>query len=378
MQSRHIVKHSSLALVALMTATVLQAESGIESASFGVTASGEEVTSYTLRNANGMEMQVITLGGIVTHLTAPDREGHYEDIVLGFETLAEYEAGHPYFGALIGRYGNRIADGRFSLDGKDYTLATNNGPNALHGGLHGYDKVVWTAMPEQTTDGPALSLQYLSKDGEEGYPGNLTVNVRYTLGEDNSLRIDYQATTDAPTVVNLTHHGYFNLSGDARRDITSHTLQINADRYTPVDQGLIPTGELKAVDGSLFDFRQPRPIGDGIDAEVKQIRYGGGYDHNWVLNRDGEELLQVATLLDPPSGRRMDVLTTEPGLQFYSGNFLDGSLTGKGVNYVHRMGLCLETQHFPDSPNHPDFPSTVLRPGETYSSQTVYRFSTSP
>lgn len=348
----------------------------VEETPFGVTRDGQPVALYTLRRPSGMQARITNFGGIVVSLTAPDREGVYEDVVLGFESLAEYEAQHPYFGALIGRYGNRIAGGRFTLDGQDYTLATNNGPNHLHGGLRGFDKVVWEALPEVTPQGPGLRLRYLSPDGEEGYPGNLDATVRYILAEDDTLLIEYTASSDAPTPVNLTHHGYFNLSGAARRDILGHWLEINADRYTPVDATLIPTGELREVTGSVFDFRSPRGIGEGLAADDEQLRHGQGYDHNWVLNVTAAgEMLLAARLGDPVSGRVMSVYTTEPGLQFYSGNFLDGSLSGKGVRFDHRMGLCLETQHFPDSPNQPSFPNTILRPGETLRSTTRYVFS---
>lgn len=350
----------------------------ISKRTWGETPNGERVMLYTLRNPNGMVAKITNYGGIVVSLTAPDRDGTFEDVVLGYDTLDEYVANNPYFGALIGRYGNRIDEGRFSLDGEVYTLATNNDPNHLHGGDVGFDKVVWDATMDETGNGPALHLVYVSADGEEGYPGTLTSKVTYTLTHDNELAIDYEAETDKATPVNLTHHGYFNLSGNVKRDILGHTLQIDADYITPVDETLIPTGEYLPVDGTPFDFRAAKPIGQDIDADDQQIAHGPGYDHNWVVdpNADGA-WRQVATLADPESGRVMTIHTNEPGLQFYSGNFLDGSITGKGgVVYPFRSGLCLETQHFPDSPNQPDFPNTILRPGEVYRTRTVYTFST--
>jgi aldose 1-epimerase len=350
----------------------------ISEARFGTTADGQDVFLYTLRNESGMEARVTNYGGIVVSLTAPDRDGRFEDIVLGYDTLAEYEKETPYFGALIGRYGNRIGKGQFELDGQTYQLTLNDGPNHLHGGEKGFDKVVWNAETEETPAGPSLLLTYVSPDGEEGYPGTLTARVRYTLTDDDELAIEYAATTDQPTIVNLTHHSYFNLSGNVKRDILGHDLQIAAESFTPVDSTLIPTGELRPVAGTPFDFREAKPIGRDIDADNEQIGYGPGYDHNWVIDpEDSGEWRQVATLSDPESGRVMTIHTVEPGLQFYSGNFLDGTITGKdGVVYGHRTGLCLETQHFPDSPNHEHFPSTVLRPGEVYQTRTVYRFGT--
>jgi aldose 1-epimerase len=351
----------------------------VQETPFGVTADGQEVTKYTLTNANGMQVEIMNYGGIILSLKAPDRDGQLEDIVLGYDTLAEYEAETPYFGALIGRYGNRIARGRFKLDGQEYTLATNNDPNHLHGGDRGFDKVVWEARsPGPDTGGnPTLWLSYVSEDGEEGYPGTLRSEVRYELTDENALVIHYRAETDAPTPVNLTQHTYFNLSGNAKRDILDHKLHINADRYTPVDATLIPTGELAPVSGTPFDFREAKAIGLEIDDEDEQLGFGLGYDHNWVVNQQAPgEMGYVATLSDTESGRMLEIHSTEPGLQFYSGNFLDGSLSGKGgVRYEHRWGLCLETQHFPDSPNQPAFPSTILRPGEIYDTRTVWQFS---
>jgi aldose 1-epimerase len=329
--------------------------------------------TYTLKNKNGMSMEVTNFGGIVMKLIAPDKNGKMGDVVLGFDKPQDYEKHpeHPYFGALIGRYGNRIAKGKFTLDGKDYTLAVNNGPNALHGGKKGFDKKFWTV--EELKDQNALRLTYTSPDGEEGYPGTLKTVVTYTLNDNNEWKIDYVATTDKPTVLNLTQHSYFNLSADKNQTILDHIISINADKTTVVDNDLTPTGEIKDVTGTVFDLRKPERIGD----DIGKVPQGGGYDHNWVLNGKMGEMKLAATLLEPKSGRYMEVSTTEPGLQFYSGNFLDGKLRGKnGDAYVKNDGLCLETQHFPDSPNHSHFPTTVLRPGETYKSSTVYKFST--
>jgi len=352
--------------------------SRFETRPFGTTPYGEPVDIITLRSPSGIELDVSTYGGIVTRLLAPDRDGELADIVFGHEWLEVYLAGTPYFGAIVGRYGNRIAGGRFAMDGTEYALATNNGPNHLHGGDRGFDKVVWSAESYSNDSEAGVVLTYVSPDGDEGYPGELSVRVTYALTTTGDLRIDYEATTDAPTVVNLTHHGYWNLAGHGAGDILGHEVTVHADRFTPVDQGLIPTGELRLVEDTPFDFRVATAIGDRIEADDEQLSFGCGYDHNFVLNGWGDDgaLRSAALLRDPVSGRKMEVLTTEPGLQFYSGNFLDGTDMGKGgVVYEHRSGLCLETQHFPDSPNQPDFPSTVLRPGETYRSTTVYRFS---
>jgi len=342
---------------------------------FGVLARGREVDLFVLKNAQGMEASITTYGGIVTALTAPDRDGRFADIVLGFDSLEGYLAGHPYFGAIIGRYGNRIGKGLFTLDGQEYTLATNNDENHLHGGIVGFDKVVWDAEGRETSGGPQLTMRYLSADGEEGYPGNLEVVVTYTLPNNNELFINDTATTDKATPVNLTNHSYFNLAGHGNGDILDHEMQINADRFTPVDSSLIPTGELRNVGGTPMDFRESVTIGARIDDDDEQIGFGLGYDHNWVLTSDGSELTLAASVLEPTTGRVMEVLTTEPGVQFYAGNFLDGSLTGKnGELYNRRYGFCLETQRYPDSPNRPEFPTAVLRPGEKYRTTTVYRF----
>jgi aldose 1-epimerase len=350
-------------------------ERGVARAPFGKTGNGQAVEIYTLTNAQGVEMRVITYGGIITSLKVPDRHGQFGDVVLGFDTLDGYLKDSPYFGALIGRYGNRIAKGQFVLDGKTYTLATNNGPNHLHGGVKGFDKVVWNAVPGENADGVSLTLTRTSPDGEEGYPGKLLVTVRYTLTDTNELAIEYRATTDKPTPVNLTQHSYFNLAADAG-DILGHELTIHATKYTPVDNTLIPTGELAPVQGTPFDFQKSTAIGARIDTDNVQLKNGLGYDHNWVLDRSGPGLRAAARLAEPKSGRTLEIATTEPGLQFYSGNFLDGTITGKGGRvYGRRTGLCLETQHYPDSPNHPDFPSTILQPGQTYSSRTVLTFT---
>lgn len=328
------------------------------------------IREYTLSNAAGMQVSIINYGGTITSLLAPDKAGKTADVVLGYDSLAGYlQSNNPYFGALIGRYGNRIAKARFQLDGKTYTLAANNNGNTLHGGVKGFDKVIWQATPLSDS---SLRLSYLSKDGEEGYPGNLQVTVVYTLTAGNSLQIQYTAATDKATPVNLTQHSYFNLSGGTDSTILDHELQIAAGRFTAVDQQLIPTGKLDSIQGGAMDFQQSKKIG----RDIGQV--AGGYDHNWVLDRTGNGLEKIATLYHAASGRVMDVLTTEPGLQFYSGNFLDGTLhyTTDGKKYVKHAGLCLETQHFPDSPNQPSFPSTILQPGNTYQQTTVYSFYT--
>jgi aldose 1-epimerase len=343
--------------------------------SFGSTGDGQSIELYTLRNSNGMEAAIMNYGGIVQSLRIPDGGGNPVDVVLGFDDLNGYLKDSPYFGALIGRYGNRIGNARFTLDGKEYTLPANDGKNTLHGGTKGFDKRVWTAK-EMSGNDAALQLTYLSKDGEEGFPGNLTTTVSYTLTGNNELRIDYHATTDKPTVLNLTNHSYFNLAGQGEGDILGHEVTILADRFTPVDSGLIPTGELRPVAGTPFDFRQPHPVGERINSNDEQIRFAKGYDDNWVLNHAGGSLSLAARVREPKSGRVMEVLTDQPGLQFYTGNFLDGHIHGKGGKvYPQRCAFCMETQHFPDSPNKPDFPSTVLRPGQEYKTTTVYRFS---
>ena len=336
---------------------------------------GKPIELITLTNAAGVEVTAISYGAIITSWKVPDRAGQIADIVLGFDDPAAYVKGNSsYFGAIVGRYGNRIGSAQFVLDGRTYKLAANNGVNHLHGGLRGFDKVLWTAEPQKTADGAAVAFTRTSADGEEGYPGALKARVMYTLTNKNELIVSYEATTDKSTVVKLTQHSYFNLAGQGTGDILGHELRLNADRYTPVDKTLIPTGELAAVEGTPFDFRKPTRIGARINSEHPQIQFGRGYDHNWVLARSSEELSLAAEVYEPTTGRTLQVATTEPGVQFYSGNFLDGSITGKsGRVYRQRFGFCLETQHFPDSPNKPQFPSTTLRPGETYRSRTVFR-----
>ncbi len=335
-------------------------------------ADGKEVFLYTLKNANGMEVVISSYGGDVVSLKVPDRGGKSADVVLGFDDLAEYEKQGPYFGALIGRYGNRIANGTFTLDGKQYHIPQNDGSNALHGGTKGFDKRVWDV--KEATD-TKLHLHYLSKDGEEGFPGNLNVDVVYSLDPKNELKIDYTATTDKDTVLNLTNHTYFNLKGQGDGDVLQHEIQINADRFTPVDKNLIPTGELKPVAGTPFDFRKLTPIGAHINDDNEQLKLAHGYDHNWVLNSNGK-MATAAKVVEPTTGRVLEVVTDQPGVQFYTGNFLNGSAKGKGKVYNFRYGFCLETQHFPDSPNHPKFPSTELKAGQTFHSTTIFRFST--
>jgi aldose 1-epimerase len=352
-----------------------ESKAKMKSQPFGKTASGEAVELYTLTNSKGMEANIATYGGTVVSLKIPGGSGP-TDVVLGFDNLDGYLKGSPYFGALIGRYGNRIGNARFTLDGHTYELAKNDGKNHLHGGLKGFDKMVWKARDASGAAGQALERTYLSKDGEEGYPGNLNAKVTYTLTDNNELRIDYSATTDKPTVVNLTNHSYFNLAGQDQGPILDHEVMINADRFTPVDSGLIPTGVLQPVEGTPFDFRKPVAISAHINDDNEQIKFGRGFDHNFVLNQPDGSLRLAARVRDPKSGRTMEVLTTEPGLQFYTGNFLDGSVHGKGGKaYVQRSAFCMETQHFPDSPNKPSFPSTTLRPGAEYKTSTVYRFT---
>ena len=344
---------------------------------FSRTSDNEVVDLITLRNTNGIEMTVLTYGGVIKTLRTPDRAGAMDDIVLGFDDLASYVAKSPYFGCLIGRYGNRIAKGKFSLDGATYTLATNNGPNHLHGGNKGWDKAVWKFDTFNNATGVGVILTHTSADGDEGYPGTVKAKVTYTLTDQNQLIIDYEATTDKATVINLTQHSYFNLGGGKVNDILGHELKLNAAQYTPVDATLIPTGEIASVEGTPFDFRTPTAIGARINDKNDQLEKGPGYDHNFVLTRQGPGLADAAEVYEPTTGRTMKIATTEPAIQFYSGNFLSDkeTLTGKGGRaYPKRSGFCLETQHYPDSPNHPNFPSTVLRPGETYKTQTVFTF----
>jgi aldose 1-epimerase len=342
---------------------------------YGRLANGEGVTLVTLRNANGVEVDVISYGGVITRLITADRSGQLGDIVLGLDTLEDYVSADPYFGALIGRYGNRIADGRFTLDGKTYQLETNNGKNHLHGGVEGFDKKNWDMDPFVTESSAGVVMALTSPDGDQGYPGELKVRVSYELTNDNELDMRFSATTDKPTIINMTQHSYFNLAGQG--DVLGHELMIDAGFITPVREGMIPTGEIRAVDGGPFDFRVAKPIGQNIDADDDQLVLGFGYDHNFVLKDSADDkLVLAARVTEPHSGRGLEVLTVEPGVQFYSGNFLNGSLQGKGRVYEYRSGFCLEPQHFPNSPNRPEFPSTALLPGNEYSSRIVYRFST--
>jgi len=364
-----------IAAIALSLAGAMPAHAaGPAKAPFG-RVGDKTVDAYTLRNRHGIEAKVITWGATLVSLIAPDRHGKLANVVLGFDSLDPYLKGVPYFGATVGRYANRIAHGRFTLDGKTYQLPLNDGPNSLHGGTKGFDKRLWTAEKQP---GEAVRLTYVSADGEEGYPGTLTAHVTYRLGDDDTLSIEFTATTTAPTPVNLANHAYFNLTGDFTRPILDHVLRIDAARFTPVDATLIPTGELRAVGGTPFDFRKAERIGSRIENKDEQLARGHGYDHNWVLDKPSPGAMSLAAVLsDPASGRAMEVRTTQPGLQFYSGNFLDGKPAGAGTVFQHRTGLCLETQHFPDSPNQPAFPSTILRPGETYSEKTALTFKTS-
>lgn len=375
----------SLAALALLTTTLLNCEPKkeetekmkptITKADYGTLADGQKADLFTLTNADSMVVQITNYGGIITKWMAPDKEGTMADVVLGVDGLDSYVKGHPFFGALVGRYGNRIARGSFKLDGETYPLAINNGPNHLHGGKVGFDKKIWQAEEMKSDSTVGLKLTLTSPDMDEGYPGKLDVTVTYTLTNAGELKIDYQATTDKPTVINLTNHCYFNLTG-MKRDVLEHMVTINADSMVPVDATLIPTGKLRAVAGTPFDFRTPQAIGKRIDEVAdEQIKAGGGYDHCWVLNRTGKDIEQIATVYEPTSGRVLEVSTTEPGVQFYTGNFLDGSVKGKGVDYTKRMGFCLETEHYPDSPNQPQFPSVVLRPGETYNTSTIFKMS---
>jgi aldose 1-epimerase len=343
---------------------------------FGTLPSGEDVYLYTFQNANGLRASITNLGGRIVAVTAPDRSGAFDDVVLGFDDLAGYLQRDPYFGAIVGRYANRIANAQFSLDGQTYKLARNAGSNSLHGGLKGFDHVVWQAKDTTGSNGPALELTYLSVDGEEGYPGNLAVTVTYSLNDRNQLRMDYRASTDRKTVLNLTNHSYFDLSGQGKSNVADHVMTINADRFTPVDEHLIPAGAPASVDGTPFDFREPRRIGDRIDEKNEQMKLGLGYDHNFVLNRESEEPSFAARAVHPASGRVLEVFTTQPGVQFYTGNHLTGAFRGKGgAVYGFRTGFCLETQHFPNSPNRPDFPSTELSPGEEAKGTTIFKLS---
>jgi aldose 1-epimerase len=368
----------SLAICGLALAqAAAKPKSGVQQQPFG-TLDGRPVTLYTLTNSHGVEVRAMNYGGIILSIRVPDRKGQLGDIVLGHEKLEGYTPNPPYIGAVVGRYANRIANGTFTLDGKTYTLPKNDGPNTLHGGTEKtFNKVLWDGAPLKGKTGVVFT--YLSHDGDDGFPGNLKVKVTYTLTDESALVVDYEATTDKSTPINLSQHSYFNLAGEGTGDILNHEIMINADRFTPVDKNLIPTGELRPVKGTPFDFTTSARIGARIDENYDQLVLGHGYDHNWVINRKGgdDSLVLAARVYEPTTGRVMEVSTTQPGVQFYTGNFLDGTVTGKqGHIYKHRYGLCLETQHFPDSPNHPDFPSTILKPGETFRSKTMFVFST--
>lgn len=383
MMTFRFVAFTQLAILLASHASSLSAASpSITMTPFGLTPDQREASLYSLKNANGLQADITDLGAIVVRLLVPDRAGKLGDVVLGFSSVTPYPTQTAYFGALIGRIGNRVAGGEFTLDGKKYNLAKNNSPQGipchLHGGLVGFDKVFWHATPVITQGEPSLRLTYTSKDGEEGYPGNLQVTVTYTLTNDNGLRIEYQATTDKATPVNLTNHSYFNLRGEGDGDVLGHLLMLNASKYTPVRPGLIPNGQIVPVAGTPFDYTTFHAIGERVNAVNEQIKLGGGYDHNWVLDvTNPGSLAKAAEVREPSTGRLMEVWTTEPGVQFYCGNFLDGTLIGKsGRKYLHRGGFCLETQHFPDSPNQPGFPTIILHPGETYRTTTVYRFGT--
>ncbi|MBV9923411.1 MAG: galactose mutarotase [Acidobacteria bacterium] len=367
---------AALLLLGLLLAPAAQGKGVPKRESFGQTRDGQAVDIYTLKNARGAEARITTYGGAVVSLKVPDRRGRFDDVVLGFDDIEGYQKTTTYIGALVGRYANRIAKGRFTLDGREYTLATNNGENHLHGGVRGFDKVIWKARPVASRSGQALELTYLSKDGEEGYPGNLNVRVVYTLTDANELKIDYYATTDKDTVVNLTNHNYYNLAGAGSGDILGHVLTVNASRFTPTDAGAIPTGELRPVKGTPFDFTRPTAIGARIGEDYEQLKLGKGYDHNFVVNGRPGVLRLAARVSEPTTGRVMEAWTTEPGMQLYTGNYLDGTDIGKGGKpYKYRYGFCLETQHFPDSPNRPAFPTTTLRRGAQFRSTTVYKFS---
>lgn len=364
-----------LALTAIAALPARAAKPSVTRTPFGTAPSGEKVELVTLTNAAGMEVEVLNYGGIVKSIRVPDRHGKFADVVLGYDSMEGYATNPPYLGALIGRYANRIAKAQFTLDGKTYKLAANNNGNSLHGGLKGFDKAVWHAEPFEKGGDTGVVLTHTSPDGEEGYPGTLSLRVTYTLTKSNELMLDYTATTDKPTVVNLTHHDYFNLAGEGSGNVLAHVLMINADRYSPVDANMIPQAKPASVAGTPFDFRKPTPIGARIDADDTQLKYGNGYDHNFIINHKGNDLALAARVEEPKSGRVLEVRTTEPGVQLYTANFLD-TVGKSGHAYKKHDAFCLETQHFPDSPNHPTFPTTTLRPGQTFHSTTVYAFST--
>lgn len=363
-----------LATLALSALTAASANAQIDKQLFG-TVDGKEIFLYTLKNSSGMDVKISNYGGVITQIKVPDRNKKFDDVVLGFDNLEGYQTNTSYFGALIGRYGNRVAHGRFQLDGKTYQIPTNDGPNSLHGGTTGFNKRIWDAKEINGKEGPALELHYLSPDGEMGFPGNLNVTVRYTLEKKNALRLDYSATTDKDTVLNLTNHSYFNLAGAGSGTILKHILTIKADHYTPVDETLIPNGAIEPVAGTPFDFRRATEIGSRINQDDEQLKFGKGYDQNFVLNEPN--LNQMAVKVEEPaSGRTLEVYTDQPGVQFYTGNFLDGKMSGIGGQFNYRTALCLETQHFPDSPNHANFPSSELKAGQRFRSTTIYKFGT--
>jgi aldose 1-epimerase len=363
--------------VLLLLLSLLTSAFAVSKQSFGKTKDGTEVFLYTLKNNNRMEVQITNFGGVIVSLKVPDRNGKIDDVALGFDTLAEYEAPGPFFGATVGRYANRIAKGQFKLDGKQYQVTVNNPPNMLHGGKSGFDKKIWQVVEDGPSKDQRLHLHYLSKDGEEGFPGNLSVDVTYTLNDNNELKIDYAASTDKPTVLNLTNHSYYNLKGQGQGEIVDHVVQLNASKFTVVDKDLIPTGELKSVAGTPFDFRRPTKISDHISDNDEQLKLGLGYDNNFIIDNGGKSLTFAARVHEPSSGRILEVHTTEPGVQLYTSNHMDNGVHGKaGKTYNFRYGLCLETQHYPDSPNHPAFPTTELKPGQKFQSSTVYRFTT--
>jgi len=376
MQKAFMVVMFAILFFSLSCSPTKQATTMVSQSPYGILPDGRTVTQFTLWNAKGASATLITYGATVTSLVMPDRNGKYADIVLGYDSLGGYIADNAYFGAIVGRYGNRIGKGKFTLDGKSYQLTVNNGENHLHGGTLGFHKVLWEAKVLNDSTEPSVAFTYASKAGDEGYPANVVVTVTYTLTDQNELVVEYAGTTDAPTILNPTHNSYFNLTGDITKTIIDNQLTIDAEGYTPVDAVLITTGKIEDVAGTPMDFRTAKVIGERIDDETEQLRFGKGYDHNWVIRGSHGTVRRAAELYDPSTGRLLTVLTDQPGLQFYSGNFLDGSTGGKGVNYQFRTGLCLEAQCFPDSPNKPQFPSVVLRPGETYQQKTVYHFST--
>ncbi|MCD0462567.1 aldose epimerase family protein [Roseiconus lacunae] len=365
--------------IAALTAGTLAIHASTQAATAAEVKTASDIQIVSLTNEHGMSIKVTNYGAIIMSIVVPDKDGKLADVALGYDDIRSYTnaVDKPYFGAVVGRYGNRIAKGKFTIDGEEYSLPINNPPNSLHGGIIGFDKVIWDIQVEESKN--AVKLSYLAKDGEEGYPGNLSCSVTYTLTDENEIKVEYFATTDKATPVNLTQHTYFNLAGEGEGDILDHQLMINANRFTPVDETLIPTGKTPAVQGTPFDFTTAKAIGRDINSDNEQLRFGGGYDHNWVLDKGGQtgELTLAARVVEPKSGRVMEVSTTEPGIQFYCGNFLDGRLIGKsGKEYVYRGGFCLETQHYPDSPNQPNFPSTILKPGDEYETTTIFKFST--